>query len=216
MGVFIYCKKIATFAPKKRRPYNKGMGIADIILLAVGLSMDAFAVAIGKGLSVSRVRAKHLLSAGVWFGGFQAVMPIVGYFLGVRFSQQVESFDHWVAFVLLALIGANMVRESRAKSNEECDCSEGRGGDFSARTMLLLAIATSIDALAVGVSFAFLSINIWSAATIIGCTTFAFSAIGIILGREVGCRYKSKAEVAGGVILLIIGTKILLEHTLFA
>lgn len=188
------------------------MGIADIAILAIGLSMDAFAVSIGKGLSVCRIRAKHLLSAGIWFGGFQALMPIVGYFIGVRFSQQVTSIDHWISFVLLGLIGANMIRESLSKGDEEC-CADP---DFSLRTMFMLAIATSIDALAVGVSFAFLSINIWSAATIIGCTTFVFSAVGILIGREFGCRYKSKAEFSGGFILILIGLKILLEHTLFA
>ncbi|MBR3801465.1 MAG: manganese efflux pump [Rikenellaceae bacterium] len=180
----------------------------ELLIIAVGLSMDAFAVAIGKGLSVQRALPAHYLKAGAWFGGFQALMPIIGYYLGVTFADVVASFDHWVAVVLLGLIGTNMIRESR--SGEACEVNP----DFSVRTMLLLAIATSIDALAVGVSLAFLGVPIWGAAAVIGVTTFLLSAAGIRVGNIFGCRYKSKAELAGGVVLVVMGLKILLEHTL--
>ncbi|MBR2050391.1 MAG: manganese efflux pump [Rikenellaceae bacterium] len=180
----------------------------ELLIIAVGLSMDAFAVAIGKGLSVQRALPVHYLKTGAWFGGFQALMPIIGYYLGVSFADVVASFDHWVAFVLLGLIGTNMIRESR--SGEACEVNP----DFSVRTMLLLAIATSIDALAVGVSLAFLGVPIWGAAAVIGVTTFLLSAAGIRVGNIFGCRYKSKAELAGGVVLVVMGLKILLEHTL--
>ena len=170
--------------------------------------MDAFAVAIGKGLSVQRTLPNHYLKAGAWFGGFQALMPIIGYYLGSTFSSVVANIDHWIAFALLGLIGTNMIRESRA--DETCEINP----DFSVRTMLLLAIATSIDALAVGVSLAFLGVPIWGAAAVIGITTFLLSAAGIRVGNIFGCRYKSNAELAGGVVLVAMGLKILLEHTL--
>ena len=185
------------------------MGVIELLLIALGLSMDAFAVSVGKGLSVQKINPRHSLSVGVWFGGFQALMPLIGYFLGVSFASLVESFDHWIAFVLLGIIGFNMIRE--ALSNDECEAAYP---DFSARTMLMMAIATSIDALAVGVSFAFLHIDIWSAASIIGVTTFILSIVGLRIGNIFGCRYKSKAEFAGGAILMIMGIKILIEHTL--
>ena len=185
------------------------MGVIELLLIALGLSMDAFAVSVGKGLSVQKINPRHSLSVGVWFGGFQALMPLIGYFLGVSFASLVESFDHWIAFVLLGIIGFNMIRE--ALSNDECEAAHP---DFSARTMLMMAIATSIDALAVGVSFAFLHIDIWSAASIIGVTTFILSIVGLRIGNIFGCRYKSKAEFAGGAILMIMGIKILIEHTL--
>ena len=185
------------------------MGVIELLLIALGLSMDAFAVSVGKGLSVQKINPRHSLSVGVWFGGFQALMPLIGYFLGVSFASLVENFDHWIAFVLLGIIGFNMIRE--ALSNDECEAAHP---DFSARTMLMMAIATSIDALAVGVSFAFLHIDIWSAASIIGVTTFILSIVGLRIGNIFGCRYKSKAEFAGGAILMIMGIKILIEHTL--
>ena len=185
------------------------MGVIELLLIALGLSMDAFAVSVGKGLSVQKINPRHSLSVGVWFGGFQALMPLIGYFLGVSFASLVESFDHWIAFILLGIIGFNMIRE--ALSNDECEAAHP---DFSARTMLMMAIATSIDALAVGVSFAFLHIDIWSAASIIGVTTFILSIVGLRIGNIFGCRYKSKAEFAGGAILMIMGIKILIEHTL--
>ena len=185
------------------------MSVIELLLIALGLSMDAFAVSVGKGLSVQKIRPRHSLSVGVWFGGFQALMPLIGYFLGVSFASLVESFDHWIAFVLLGIIGFNMIRE--AMSNDECEATQP---DFSARSMLMMAVATSIDALAVGVSFAFLHIDIWSAASIIGVTTFILSIVGLRIGNIFGCRYKSKAEFAGGAILMIMGVKIVVEHTL--
>ena len=185
------------------------MHIAEILILAVGVSMDAFAVSICKGLSVCKVRPRHASLAAVWFGGFQALMPLIGYFAGVAFADIVSSVDHWIAFVLLGIIGGKMVKESFEK--DECCCTDP---DFSFRTMLAMAVATSIDALAVGVSLAFLKANIWSAVLIIGLTTGAFSAAGIYIGNIFGNRYKSKAEFAGGLILILIGAKILCEHTL--
>ena len=184
------------------------MGISELLLIGIGLSMDAFAVSIGKGLSTKSLTPRHYLSVGVWFGGFQALMPIVGFLLGVSFASLVESFDHWIAFVLLGVIGSNMIRESL--KGDECEIHP----DFSARAMFMLAIATSIDALAVGVSFAFLQIDILPAASIIGVTTFILSMIGLRIGNIFGCRFKSKAEFAGGVVLIIIGIKILAEHLL--
>ena len=185
------------------------MHLAEILILAVGVSMDAFAVSICKGLSVCKVRPRHASLAAAWFGGFQALMPLIGYFAGVAFSDIVSSVDHWIAFVLLGIIGGKMVKESFEK--DECCCTDP---DFSFRTMLAMAVATSIDALAVGVSLAFLKANIWSAVLIIGLTTGAFSAAGIYIGNIFGNRYKSKAEFAGGLILILIGAKILCEHTL--
>lgn len=184
------------------------MGIAEILLIAVGLSMDAFAVAIGKGLSVKKVIPRQALITGLWFGGFQALMPVLGYYLGISFADFVESVDHWIAFVLLGIIGFNMMHDSFSKS---CDKSSA---DFSAKAMFPLAIATSIDALAVGISLAFLKENILWAATTIGITTFALSAVGLYIGNAFGCRYKSKAEFLGGAVLVMIGIKILIEHTL--
>ena len=184
------------------------MGISELLLIGIGLSMDAFAVSISKGLSTKCLKPRHYLSVGVWFGGFQALMPIVGFLLGVSFASLVESFDHWIAFVLLGVIGSNMIRESL--KGDECEIHP----DFSARAMFMLAIATSIDALAVGVSFAFLQIDILPAASIIGVTTFILSMIGLRIGNIFGCRFKSKAEFVGGVVLIIIGIKILAEHIL--
>ena len=185
------------------------MHFAEIIILAVGVAMDAFAVSICKGLSVNRLRLRHVFSAALWFGGFQALMPLIGYYLGVSFADAVASIDHWIAFVLLGYIGGKMIIEAFHK-NEECEYDP----DFSFRTMFLLAVATSIDALAVGVSLAFAGVNIWSAILVIGLMTAAFSAAGVWLGNVFGCRYKSKAEFLGGLILFVIGLKILLEHTM--
>lgn len=170
--------------------------------------MDAFAVSVCKGLSVRKLKLRHVVSAALWFGGFQAMMPLIGYFVGVSFADCVSSFDHWIAFVLLTLIGGNMIKESF--DNDACEMDP----DFSFRTMLAMAVATSIDALAVGVSFAFLKVNIWTSVILIGVTTAAFSGLGIFVGNVFGCRYKSKSELAGGVILVVIGLKILLEHIL--
>ncbi len=182
------------------------MGIFDLIIIAIGLSMDAFAVSICKGLSVQKIQPKHVLTAGAYFGGFQALMPLIGYLLGRQFESMITSFDHWIAFVLLAIIGGNMIRESRG-----CDCEEVNDS-FSFKTMLPLAIATSIDALAIGVTFAFLRVNIIMAVVLIGITTFSLSAVGIKIGNVFGTKYKSKAEFAGGAILVLLGLKILIEH----
>lgn len=181
------------------------MSIFELFLLAVGLSMDAFAVSVCKGLSVKKLKPRHVLLAGLYFGGFQALMPVIGYFAGSCFSDLIASYDHWVVFVLLVLIGGNMIKESFG--NEET-----LNDSFSVRNMLLLAVATSIDALAVGVSFAFLQVNIIYAAGFIGIITFVLSAAGIKIGNVFGSRYKSRAELAGGIILILIGLKVLLEH----
>lgn len=183
------------------------MGLFELFLLAVGLSMDAFAVSVCKGLSTQKLQVKHYLIIGAWFGGFQALMPLIGYFLGSTFEKYITSFDHWVAFVLLALIGGNMIREGFSKEEENVNPS------FSFKTMIVLAVATSIDALAVGITFALLpDVNIVAAVSFIGAVTFTLSAIGLKVGNIFGTKYKSKAEIAGGVILILIGLKILLEH----
>lgn len=169
--------------------------------------MDAFAVSVCKGLSVQKVKPKHYLIVAAYFGGFQALMPLLGYLLGVRFEAMVANVDHWIAFVLLGLIGANMVRESRA-GEEKLDDS------FTVSTMLLLAVATSIDALAIGVTFAFLGVNIVEAIILIGITTGIISGVGLKIGNVFGSRYKSKAEMAGGIVLILMGTKILVQHLL--
>ena len=184
------------------------MEFAELLIIAIGVSMDAFAVSICKGLSVCSIRPKHAGMTALWFGGFQALMPLAGFFLGVSFADFVSDVDHWIAFILLGIIGVNMIKESLGK--EEC-CSVNP--DFSFRTMLPMAVATSIDALAIGVSFAFLKVNIWSAVAVIGVTTALFSGAGVYIGNIFGNRYKSKAEFAGGFILIAMGLKILLEHT---
>lgn len=183
------------------------MGIIELIVLAVGLAMDAFAVSICKGLSVQKIQPHHLAITGLYFGGFQALMPLIGYFLGVNFRVLIERVDHWIAFVLLGLIGANMIREACSKEEECTDPG------FGPRSMLPLAVATSIDALAVGVTLAFLKVNIWLAIALIGSITFLLSGLGVWLGKQVGTKFKSKAELFGGVVLILIGLKILLEHT---
>ena len=180
------------------------MNILDLFILAVGLSMDAFAVSVCKGLSLGKIKPKHMCIAGAWFGGFQALMPLIGYFLGSFFAEMIEKYDHWVAFVLLAIIGGNMIKESFGK-DEKVDSS------MDVKSMLLLAIATSIDALAVGVTFAFLQVQIVPAVSFIGVITFIFSAVGVKIGSLFGTEYKSKAELFGGIVLVLIGIKILLE-----
>ena len=182
------------------------MSLVELFLLAVGLSMDAFAVSVCKGLSTPRVRVKHMLLCGAYFGGFQALMPLIGYLLGVRFQSMIERVDHWVAFVLLAIIGINMIREALGSEEESLDAS------FSFKTMLLLAVATSIDALAVGVTFAFLNVQIVPAVCFIGAVTFVLSMLGVRLGSVFGTKWKQRAELAGGAILVLIGLKILIEH----
>ena len=182
------------------------MTIFELFILAVGLSMDAFAVAVCKGLAIGRIRWKHVLIVGLWFGGFQALMPLIGYLLGSSFAEYIAAVDHWIAMILLVLIGANMVRESLDKDQEHVNPSLGF------KTMLIMAIATSIDALAVGVTFAFLEVRILPAVTFIGVITFLLSALGVKIGSIFGTKYKSKSELAGGVILILLGIKILLEH----
>lgn len=185
------------------------MELAELIIIAIGVSMDAFAVSVCKGLSVSKVRPKHVAATGLWFGGFQALMPLAGFFLGVSFADFVSSVDHWIAFILLGIIGGNMIKDSFHK--EESCCVEP---DFSVKTMFTMAVATSIDALAIGVSFAFLKVNVWTAVMLIGVTTALFSCAGVLIGNFFGSRWKSKAEFAGGFILVAMGLKILLDHTL--
>ena len=182
------------------------MSLWELFIIAVGLSMDAFAVSICKGLSVGRVSPRHALTCGVWFGGFQALMPAIGWLLGTRFQTLITTVDHWIAFVLLCIIGGNMVRESFGDEEEEVSAS------FSPAAMLPLAVATSIDALAVGVSFAFLQTPIFQAVAVIGLTTFCFGVAGVKIGRLFGVKYETKAELMGGIILILIGSKILLEH----
>ena len=183
------------------------MSIWELFVIAVGLSMDAFAVSVCKGLSAGRVRLGHALTAGIWFGGFQALMPFLGWLLGSRFQSFISSVDHWIAFLLLGLIGLNMVRESRSQEEEE-----EVGASFAPKAMLPLAVATSIDALTVGITFAFLRVEIYWAITLIGVTTFVLSAIGVKAGGIVGERGKSRAELAGGLVLILMGCKILVEH----
>ncbi len=184
------------------------MDFWELAVIAVGLSMDAFAVAICKGLSLSKLSGKHCLVTGAWFGAFQALMPLLGYLLGTQFEKYITSIDHWITFALLALIGANMIREAFGKDEDDVSAS------FDIRAMLPLAIATSIDALAVGVTFAFLSVNtnIIVAVSLIGVITFALSALGVKIGNIFGARYKAPAEIAGGAALILLGIKILLEH----
>ena len=183
------------------------MGFWELLILAVGLSMDAFAVSICKGLSAKKAGLKESMTCGIWFGGFQALMPLIGFYLGMLFADAIKAFDHWVAFGLLVLIGLNMLKE--VFGEEEC-CEES---DFSVKTMLVMAIATSIDALAVGISLAMAgNVSIWTAVLLIGMITFFMSASGVKIGNIFGSRYEKIAQIAGGVILILLGTKILLEH----
>lgn len=181
------------------------MQLWELILVAVGLSMDAFAVSICKGLSLKKMKWKYAALTGLYFGAFQGGMPLIGFFLGSRFSALITNVDHWIAFVLLGIIGLNMIKEAR--ENPACP-----DASFTVKTMLVLALATSIDALAVGVTLAFLQVKIVPAAALIGCTTFLLSALGVKIGSVFGCRFKAGAEYAGGIILICMGTKILLEH----
>lgn len=182
------------------------MSLTELFIIAVGLSMDAFAVAVCKGLAMPRMNWKGASVVGLYFGGFQAVMPFIGYFLGASFSRGIRAYDHWIAFILLAIIGGNMAKESLSHE-EQC-----ANGSLDVKNMSLLAVATSIDALAVGVTFAFLSVKILPAVAFIGSVTFVLSLAGVKVGNAFGFRYKSKAELAGGMILILMGVKILLEH----
>lgn len=182
------------------------MSMWELFIIAVGLSMDAFAVSICKGLSVRKATMRHALCVGLYFGGFQALMPAIGYLLGSQFEALITSVDHWIAFILLGIIGASMIREALSHEEERLDDS------FAVKTMLTLAVATSIDALAVGVTFAFLRVEIVPAVCFIGVVTFCFSALGIKIGNAFGTKYKNKAELFGGAVLILMGVKILLEH----
>lgn len=182
------------------------MGLAELFIIAVGLSMDAFAVSVCKGLSVQKLEMRHALICGLYFGGFQALMPFIGYYLGSQFESMITQIDHWAAFILLGVIGINMLKEAREKEEEEMDAS------FGIKAMLPLALATSIDALAVGITFAFLKVNILWAVVFIGAVTFILSVAGVWAGHFFGMKYKSRAEFAGGMILILMGVKILLEH----
>ena len=184
------------------------MGFAELFLLALGLSMDAFAVSICKGLSMKKAGLKEGAVCGIWFCGFQALMPLIGFFLGTLFAEAIQSVDHWIAFGLLAIIGINMLREAGS-----CDCCEEHDADLSVKSMFVMAVATSIDALAVGISLAMAGdVNIVTAVLLIGVITFAFSAAGVQIGHLFGSRFEKKAQIAGGVILILLGLKILLEH----
>ena len=183
------------------------MGMMELFLIALGLSMDAFAVSICKGLSVRKATPKHSLVTGAYFGGFQALMPALGYLLGVNFESYIVSVDHWIAFVLLGLIGANMIREAVGGDDDE-----ELNDSFDFKTMFPLAVATSIDALAMGVTFAFLHVDIVPAVLFIGVITFSLSAIGLKVGNVFGAKYKARAELFGGIVLVLMGLKILLEH----
>ena len=186
------------------------MGFVELLFLAVGLSMDAFAVSVCKGLAIRKISWKEMTIVGLWFGGFQALMPAVGYFLGSTFERYITSFDHWVAFGLLVLIGGNMIREALSPEEEETSCAVANKLDH--RKLFMMAVATSIDALAIGVTFAFLEVSIVPAISIIGCTTFCLSLVGVVVGNFFGARYKKRAELTGGIILVLLGVKILLEH----
>ena len=182
------------------------MGLIELFLIAVGLSMDAFAVSVCKGLAMPKCTFKKAAIVGLWFGGFQALMPAIGYVLGAQFQEAIASIDHWIAFVLLALIGGNMIHEALDNDEEEADAS------LDVKTMFLLAVATSIDALVIGITFAFLKVNIIPAVCFIGIVTFIISFAGVKIGNVFGARYKNKSEIVGGVILILLGLKILLEH----
>lgn len=188
------------------RHNSSKMTFFELLLIAIGLSMDAFSVSICKGLTTKKFSWRMALVCGLWFGLFQALMPIIGYFLGAQFQEMIEVYDHWIAFGLLFLIGANMIREAVWGTEEEQD------GSLGFRTMILLAIATSIDALAVGVSFACIQVKLWSSVLIIGTITFLFSVLGVKIGNVFGSKYEKSAEITGGIILILIGLKILLDH----
>ena len=182
------------------------MKLFEIVVIAIGLAMDAFAVSVCKGLSMKKMNWKKAMIIAFYFGIFQALMPVLGYFLGSAFSSVVQKVDHWIAFVLLSIIGGNMIKESRD------DELEKRNDNVDFKTMILLAIATSIDALAVGVTFAFFKVNLWLAITIIGLITFVLAILGVLIGNKFGDRFQNSAELTGGIVLILIGLKILLEH----
>ena len=189
------------------------MSVGALLLLAIGVSMDAFAVSICKGLAMKRATPGAMAIVGGWFGGFQALMPLIGFFLGTMFASAIEAIDHWVAFGLLAIIGINMLKEALEKQEECCCCADEHNADLGIKTMFVMAVATSIDALAVGISLAMAGdVNIWLSVALIGATTFSFSAAGVKIGSLFGAAFEKKAQLAGGLILVLIGLKILLEH----
>ena len=196
----------------------KNMSIFELTIVSIGLAMDAFAVSISKGLAIRELRWRQAAWAGLWFGGFQALMPLLGFFVGSRFSESIKAVDHWVAFVLLLIVGLNMIREAIAEKKADADSTEDSekeeltSSDLGVRTMLVLAVATSVDALAVGITFALLKVNMLVAVSMIGVITFAISAAGVYLGHAVGAKFKKSASLLGGVVLVGIGIKILLEH----
>lgn len=185
------------------------MGFLELFLIAVGLSMDAFAVAVCKGLQMQKLRVSQGIGIALFFGGFQALMPLIGWFLGRQFARTIESLDHWIAFVLLGIIGGKMLVDAYKEKSATEDIASNR---FDLREIFVLSVATSIDALAVGVTFAFLQVGIWGAITCIGMTTFLLSFTGVLIGHKFGAKYEHKAEIAGGIILLLIGCKILFSH----
>ncbi len=187
------------------------MGLFEVFLTGVGLSMDAFAVAICKGLNMKKINYRQAIIIGLFFGGFQALMPFIGWLIGTRFEQYIVSIDHWIAFILLSFIGGKMLYDTLSEKNDDCD-TQSDNSKFDYKELLLMAIATSIDALAMGIMFALLGVGIWSAILIIGITTFILSIFGVCIGNKFGVLYKKKAEIAGGVVLIILGLKILLEH----
>lgn len=214
--ISLYSKSTSIFRIADQKQRELKMSLIELFILAIGLSMDAFAVAICKGLALKSITFKKAGTVGLYFGVFQAGMPLIGYGLGAQFQDKITAFDHWIAFFLLGLIGFNMIKESH---NNGCEVStsqkscENADASLNFRTMSVLAIATSIDALAVGVSFAFLKIDVLPAVLFIGIITFTLSVIGVMIGNIFGLRYKSKAELTGGIILMSIGLKILLDHT---
>ena len=203
MGLFLFLRAY-DFAPRR----SVIMGFLEVFLIGIGLSMDAFAVSVCRGLKMQKLNVSQTALIALFFGGFQALMPLIGWFLGTQFESYITAIDHWVAFILLAIIGGKMIYDSCKK--EEDDNSDK--SVLNIKELFVMAIATSIDALAVGITFAFLDVNIWSSICIIGITTFVLSAIGVFIGHKFGAKYKSKAELAGGIILVLIGVKILLEH----
>lgn len=207
VGLFVYSD---TFLPKRKGDFIMALFV-ELFLLGVGLSMDAFAVSVCKGLGMRKLNKKQALIIGLYFGGFQALMPLIGWLLGSQFQQYITSIDHWIAFILLGFIGGKMMVEAVREWNEE-ETVEVMDAPIDHKNMFVLAIATSIDALAVGITFAFLNTPIIEAITIIGITTMVLSIIGVIVGNFFGSRYKSKAEFIGGLILVLLGLKILLEH----
>ncbi|MDR1625756.1 MAG: manganese efflux pump MntP family protein [Spirochaetia bacterium] len=188
------------------------MGLLEIVFIAIGLAMDAFAVSISLGLSIEKPKLREIIIPGVYFGSFQSLMPMLGYFVGIYFVAKIENLDHWIAFVLLGFIGGKMMRDSFSKERG----GRRMGGDsFGFMRMLVLAIATSIDALAVGITFAFFQVNIYTAVLITGATTFFIAMCGVMIGNMFGTRFRSKAEFTGGAVLVLIGIKIVIEHSFF-